>query len=95
MDFESILEFSGRPHIDHIFKFADRDNDGYISVPDFVAAMEDLGRLYSDEEKIRGKTPSRPSSSQATELPVSLSGRTYIISRNHVAMYWQQTRANF
>ena len=42
-DFENIPEFSGKPYIGCIFQFADTDNDGYITVNDFVAAMEGSG----------------------------------------------------
>ena len=52
VDFDNIPEFSGKPYIGCIFQFADSDNDGYITVDDFVSAMEGLGRIYSEEERL-------------------------------------------
>ena len=55
VDFENIPEFSGKPYIGCIFQYADRDNDGYITVDDFVSAMEGLGRIYSEDERLHCK----------------------------------------
>ena len=57
VDFENIPEFSGKPYIGCIFQYADRDNDGYITVDDFVSAMEGLGRIYSEDERLHCKQP--------------------------------------
>ena len=54
LDFESIPDFSYRPYIACIFAYADKDNKGYITVEDFVAAVESLGKLYNEEDKLKG-----------------------------------------
>lgn len=50
-------ELSGNFFVGRIFQHSDKDKDGYITVEDFTLAVERIGKVYSDEEKIRCKLP--------------------------------------
>lgn len=53
-DLEHMPELVGNPYIKFIFQNADKDNDGYITKDDLIVALEGFGKIYSDDEKLRG-----------------------------------------
>jgi len=55
-DFKSVPELSGNAFVARIFQLSDKDRDGFISVDDFVGAVDSLGRIFSEEEKLKCKT---------------------------------------
>ena len=52
-EFQALPEMAGNPFSPRIFQLFDQDGDGFISFDDFALAMEALGKMYTDEEKIR------------------------------------------
>ena len=56
-DFKNVPELSGNAFVTRIFQLSDKDRDGYISVDDFVGAVDSLGRIFSEEEKLKCDIP--------------------------------------
>lgn len=51
-DIQRIPSLSGNLFVARIFQQCDTDQDGFISVDDFICAVEGLGRLHNDEERL-------------------------------------------
>ena len=69
-DFQRIPELSGNFFVGRIFQLSDTDKDGFITVDDFTAAVEMLGKVYSEEEKIRCECCFPNATSHNTACPV-------------------------
>lgn len=54
-DLQSLPELNGNPFISRVFQLSDADRDGYLSQKEFMAGVEKLGHLYTDDDKLACK----------------------------------------
>ncbi len=50
-DFQALPELAGHPLAPRILALADKDRDGYLRLADFTAAVGELGRLHTDDDR--------------------------------------------
>ncbi len=50
-DFQALPELAGHPLAPRILALADKDRDGYLRLADFTAAVGELGRLRTDDDR--------------------------------------------
>jgi len=73
-DFQALPELAGHPLAPRILALADKDRDGYLRLADFTAAVGELGRLHTDDDRAACARPAAAAGARCSRpwAPVSL-----------------------